>query len=1027
MPTPLPTTQVGLHALWRPGVGLAVWTTSSPDPGSEPDPRPESESGRVTGPGPEPGPDEIPEPLRSLLSGKRFRRQVGVIDADGRRRFVATLTLGTASAVSFLDATRSVAVPGDIVWYRHLLDGVRRFVVSGSVVPTLAEVAGETVMRWQPATTSAWRAWSAVITGGAPAALTENGGAAALMDFAVELTDHECRARIAASPAALGPIGVTAPLLRALVADATVPAEATAPAAIAAWAAWAASVPAADSALVFRLHEPDDPDAPDARFDDDDDFISAARPSVPVDPEVLRWRLQVCRRAVDGHVEPVAPQRLDAEALDEITTDLASAVRAFPDLARADPDRATLDFLLPTPMAETLFATGASALADAGFPVLLPRTIAEVRPTLGVRARPVPGGGAPARMVGLREIREFEWRLALGDGPDALTLGEADLDELSRQKGDLVRIRGVWVRAEGAALTRAASFVTAQRALSGNGHEVDMGELFGMITHDSEKPPVPVTSVQGLTWLDEIAESGALRPVPIPRPHLLHASLRPYQQRGLEWLAHLSGLGIGGVLADDMGLGKTVQVIALLCHEAGPDDGPVDTSDPRSAPPSRPDGLAPHRPTLIVCPMSVVGNWAAEIARFAPSLRVAVHHGADRAKGERFREVHHAHDVVLTTFALVTRDRDALAAQAWHRVVVDEAQHVKNVRTAAARALRAIPADHRIALTGTPVENRLEDLRAVIDLVNPGLLGSASTFRNRFAEPIERDRDPATIRRLAGLTRPFILRREKSDPSIISDLPEKNEITVRANLTVEQAALYRAVIDDLMEALRDRQQRALRRRTVLAALTRLKQICNHPAHYLADGTPVTRRGRHRSGKLELLEDIVTTLVAEGDQALIFTQFAAFGELLSGWLTELLDTEVPLLHGGVSRADRDALVQRFQHGTGGARPPVLLATLKAGGTGLNLTAANHVVHVDRWWNPAVEDQATDRAYRIGQKQRVHVRRFVCVGTLEERVDDLIAKKRELSRLTVSTGENWMGDLGDEELFDLFRLREEAVSE
>ncbi|MGW0036556.1 DEAD/DEAH box helicase [Gordonia sp. NPDC003376] len=1003
MPTPLPTTQVGLHALWRPGIGLAVWVAATP--------------GRGPGPDTEPWPDEIPEPLRSLLSGKRFRRQVGVIDADGRRRFVATLTLGTASAVSFLDATRSLSVPGDITWYRHLLDGVRRFTAAGSVVPALAEVAGETVMRWQPASTSAWRAWSAVITGGAPAALGENGGAAALMDFAVELTDHECRSRIAASPAALGPIGVTAPLLRALVADGTVPAEATVAAALAAWSAWAASVPAADSALVFRLHEPDDPDAPDPRFDDDDDFISTTRASGPVDPDVLRWRLQVCRRSADGHVEPVAPQRLDADDLDEITTDLAAAVRAFPDLARADPDRATLDFLLPTAMAESLFATGAGALADAGFPVLLPRTIAEIRPTLGVRARPVPGGGAPARMVGLREIREFEWRLALGDGPDALTLGEADLDELSRQKGDLVRIRGVWVRAEGAALTRAASFVTAQRALSGTGHEVDMGELFGMITHESEKPPVPVTSVQGLTWLDEIAESGALRPVPIPSPRLLDASLRPYQQRGLEWLAHLSGLGIGGVLADDMGLGKTVQVIALLCHEAALDGDPRSEADARPA----------HLPTLIVCPMSVVGNWAAEIARFAPSLRVAIHHGADRAKGERFREVHDTHDVVLTTFALATRDRDALAAHPWRRVVVDEAQHVKNVRTSAARALRTIPAEHRIALTGTPVENRLEDLRAVIDLVNPGLLGSASTFRNRFAEPIERDRDPATIRRLAGLTRPFILRREKTDPTIITDLPEKNEITVRANLTVEQAALYRAVIDDLMEALRDRQQRALRRRTVLAALTRLKQICNHPAHYLADGTPVTRRGRHRSGKLELLEDIVTTLVAEGDQALIFTQFAVFGEMLSEWLTELLDTEIPLLHGGVARDERDALVRRFQHGEGGDRPPILLATLKAGGTGLNLTAANHVVHVDRWWNPAVEDQATDRAYRIGQTQRVHVRRFVCVGTLEERVDDLIAKKRELSRLTVSTGENWMGDLGDEELFDLFRLREEAVSE
>lgn len=969
----------GLHALWRPGVGLAVW-----------------EDATRTG--------ELPDPLRSLLAGKRFRRQIDIIDDAGRRDFVATMTLGTASAVSFLDATRSLPVAGDIAWYRHLVDGVRRFVGAGAVAPTLADIAGETVFRWAPLPTSAWRAWSAVITGGAPGALADNGGAAALMDFAAEVVDHECRCRIDASASRLGAANPTTPLIAALVGDGAVPPAATRPAATSAWAGWGTSAAADEASLIFRLHEPDDPDSPIDDLGPDDDIDR-----VRTDPDRLRWRLEVCRRSIDGHVAPVLPGRLDATDLDEVTTELAAAVRAFPELHQADPDRTSLDYLLPTELAERLFTTGAAALADAGFPVLLPRTIAEVRPSLTMRARPVVGGGAPARMVGLREIREFEWRLALGDGPDAITLGEADLDELSRQKGDLVRIRGVWVRAEGARLSRAAAYVKSQRALAGSGAAPDMGELLGLVAGDTDSLPVPVSAVRGLDWLDEIAETGAIRPQPIPPPELLAASLRPYQQRGLEWLAHLARRGIGGVLADDMGLGKTVQVIALLAHEAH-------TAD-----------TATRSPTLIVCPMSVVGNWSAELARFAPSMPVAVHHGPDRAKGAAFAAVHGSAEVVLTTFAIATRDRELLATHPWRHLVVDEAQHVKNVRTAAAKALRSIPADHRIALTGTPVENRLEDLRAVIDLVNPGLLGSASTFRNRFAEPIERDRDPDALARLAVLTRPFILRREKTDPSIITDLPEKTEITVRANLTVEQAALYRAVIDDLMAALRDKQQRALRRRTVLAALTRLKQICNHPAHYLADGTPLVRRGVHRSGKLELLDDIATTLVAEGDQALLFTQFAAFGELLSAWLTELLGTEIPLLHGGLARGDRDRLVDRFQHGDTGTRPPILIATLKAGGTGLNLTAANHVVHVDRWWNPAVEDQATDRAYRIGQRQRVHVRRFVCVGTLEERVDDLIAKKRELSRLTVSAGENWMGDLGNDELFELFRLREDAVSE
>ncbi len=457
-----------------------------------------------------------------------------------------------------------------------------------------------------------------------------------------------------------------------------------------------------------------------------------------------------------------------------------------------------------------------------------------------------------------------------------------------------------------------------------------------------------------------------------------------------------------------MGLGKTVQIIALLCHE-------------------RAAGAATSgsgAPTLIVCPMSVVGNWEREIARFAPHLRVVVHHGTSRAGRATIGEVLSGADVVLTTFAIATRDRDLLGGRHWRRVVVDEAQHLKNVATKAAKAVRSLPADHRVALTGTPVENRLEDLRAVIDLVNPGLLGSASRFRARFAEPIERDRDEATIRRLTALTRPFILRREKTDPTIISDLPEKTDITVRANLTLEQAALYRAVIDELMEALRSKQQRTIRRRNILAALTRLKQVCNHPAHYLADASDMMRRNRHRSGKVELLVDILTTAAAEGDRALVFTQFAAFGELLSEWLSPILGDPVPVLHGGVNRTDRDAMVARFQAGGG---PPAMIATLKAGGTGLNLTAANHVLHVDRWWNPAVEDQATDRAYRIGQHQRVQVHRFLCVGTLEERIDEMIAAKRELSRLTVSAGENWMSDLGDDELFDLFRLRDEAVSE
>lgn len=967
---------VTLHALWRPGAGLAVWLASDAD---------------------SPETIELPEPLAGMLPRRRFRREIGLVGPGGRREFVTAATLGTSSAIPFLDSTRSlgsrtVRIGGDIDWYRHLLDGARRFVGSRAVAPGIATVGGEPLFRWQAVPSASWRSWLAVMTGAAPESVTVNGGNSAIGDLIAEIIDHECRARIGTDvdddlfgplAALLADPGDPLPVTPTRVADAQT-----------AWTHWNSSAPGDESSLIFRLHEPGG---------NDDRYVPLPEEDTE-DPGAGLWRLEVCRRAADGQVETVIPHRLDTHELDQVTTDLAAAVRVFDDLARAQPDPSSLDFLLTTDQAEQLFSSGAAALADHGFPVLLPRTIAEVRPTLGVLARPVVGSQARESVLGLGAVREFEWQLALGD--EGMTLTDADLDELARQKGDLVRIRGVWVRAEGAALTRAAAFVVAQRAEAAAGNPADVGTLFDLIAGDAERVPVPVTDVSGLAWLDDIAAHGAITPIPLPPIILAGNALRPYQQRGVEWLAQLSTHGIGAVLADDMGLGKTVQIIALLVHEqsTAPDDAPA--------------------PTLIVCPMSVVGNWEREIARFAPELSVTVHHGPGRGGGGDFAAIHARSDVVITTFAVATRDRDLLRGARWRRIVVDEAQHVKNVNTAAAKSLRLIKAPHRVALTGTPVENRLEDLRAVIDLVNPGLLGSPSVFRARFAEPIERERDPVALRRLTALTRPFILRREKTDPAIITDLPDKTELTVRANLTVEQAALYRAILDELMIALKDKQQRALRRRTVLAALTRLKQVCNHPAHYLADGSPFLRRGEHRSGKTELLADILTTLVAEGDRALVFTQFAAFGELLAQWLTDALDTPVPLLHGGLPRTERDRLVAGYQADDG---PPILLATLKAGGTGLNLTAANQVVHVDRWWNPAVEDQATDRAYRIGQRQRVTVSRFVCVGTLEERIDEMITKKRELSRLTVATGESWLGDLADDDLFDLFTLRDEAVSE
>ncbi len=970
-------TATALRALWRPGLGLALWRAVGPA---------EADTAALTA-------AEVPAALAEFLADRAFRRTLPIVGADGRRTVRPCVLLGrstTLAMLSSLDDHTAADVGGDLRFYRRLLEGIEAACSAGAVAPAVCTTDGEHLLRWEVVATGAWRSWLAPMLDAAPASVVRNDarrGEEAIGDFVAEMADALCRSRLRAG----GPLAGGTALLADLVQDPRPLVGDRGPAAATAWAQWSASAAAGEPVVVFRLHLPDD------------------GPGADADPAPVTWRLQVCRRGPTGAITPVAPHRLAATELDDVASALAAAMAVCPVLRSAGTDPHSLDYLLHTADAEELLSAGAAALRATGFTVLLPRSIATVRPVLHAQARPVATSTGRAAVVGLDDLVDFEWRLALGDTPGAARLTQADLDALARQQGDLVHIRGQWVLAENAALSRAARFVAEQRAAGPPDPQTALRDLLAVITGVADDmPPVPIAAAPGLGWLDDLAAGRGLRPPPLDPPTTLATVLRPYQQRGLDWLAHLSQQGIGGVLADDMGLGKTVQVIALLCHER----------------------VAGHpAPTLVVCPMSLVGNWAREINRFAPQLRVAVHHGPDRLRDNDFHGAVAESDVVLTTFAIATRDCDLLTSarfsgRRWGRLVVDEAQHVKNVATAAAKALRAIDADHRLALTGTPVENRLEDLRAVVDLVNPGLLGSASVFRARFAEPIERDHDAPTAARLRALTRPFVLRRAKTDPDIVEGLPTKTELIVRANLTVEQAALYRAVVDELMAALADRQQRTLRRRTVLAALTRLKQVCNHPAHYLADGSPVLRKDAHRSGKMELLADVATTAVDEGDRMLVFTQFAEFAHLLAPWLSGLLGASVPVLHGGLPRAERDRLVAGFQAAGG---PPVLVATLKAGGTGLNLTAANQVVHIDRWWNPAVEDQATDRAYRIGQDQHVQVRKFVCVGTLEERIDEMITAKRELSALTVRAGESWLADLGDAEVLDLLALRDEAVSQ
>jgi SNF2 family DNA or RNA helicase len=509
--------------------------------------------------------------------------------------------------------------------------------------------------------------------------------------------------------------------------------------------------------------------------------------------------------------------------------------------------------------------------------------------------------------------------------------------------------------------------------------------LIGEAEADGGGGSVPCTAVGALAELvDRLRDPGSRTAV--PQPAALKATLRDYQRRGLGWLAEMCELGLGGCLADDMGLGKTITLLALHLHRQ---------TDPGTA-----------GPTLVICPASLLGNWRREAERFAPGTPVRRYHG-----GDRHLDALAADELVLVTYGVLRRDRERLAGVGWGLVAADEAQHVKNPYSTTARELRALPARARVALTGTPVENNLSELWSLLDWTTPGLLGTLPAFRERHARAVESGQHPEAAERLSRLVRPFLLRRRKSDPGIAPELPPKTETDRIVALTTEQASLYEAVVRETMQHIRESAGIA-RRGLVLKLLTGLKQICNHPAQYLRQPGPLTGR----SGKLDLLDELLDTVVAEGESALVFTQYTQMARLIERHLAER-GTAPLFLHGGTPVDRREAMVAEFQEG----RVPVFLLSLKAAGTGLNLTRAGHVVHYDRWWNPAVEDQATDRAYRIGQDHPVQVHKFVTEGTVEDRVAKLLESKRALAEAVIGSGEAGLTELDDDDLAELVALR------
>jgi SNF2 family DNA or RNA helicase len=878
----------------------------------------------------------------------------------------------------------------------------------GRVLPALVTEAGpeDHAARWRPVVLAGdaarARALATTLPPIAKAIVTKQAavsGAELVVDALDALTDATVRARLEASGARLLPVRrarsewTRIPLaerwVEALAGSAAIALDPTEPEdqrefsrltdALDAWWTEAAAL-AGPHRVSFRLLEPD----PESEQAEPPWRVELALQSSE-DPSLILRAVDLWAGETAGIADPE----------EELLAGLGRAARIYPELR--DELRA------PEPTGVSTDATGAyrfvtevaPALLAAGFGVLLPSWLGRTRPALKLTTRSTtanPAGGSRPAGMSQDELVEFRFDLALGDD----VLDEAELAELARLKAPLVRVRGRWVELDHGRLRKVLELL--ERRGSGT---MTASEALRLAVRGLDEPgePLPITQVEADGWLGDLLSGAADRRLaPMTTPVGFAGDLRPYQERGLSWLAFLGGLGLGGVLADDMGLGKTVQLLALLVSER-----------------------TEHRPkpTLLVCPMSLVGNWQREAERFASGLRVHVHHGGDRLAGDELADALASADLVLTTYALVDRDREALAGVEWQRVVCDEAQYIKNSATKAAKAVRALPAAGRIALTGTPVENHLGELWSILDFVNPGLLGTATSFRRSFAVPIERHGDAEAAAALKRATAPFVLRRLKTDRTIIADLPAKQEMTVWCNLTAEQASLYQATVDDMLDRIANSEGME-RRGLVLATMARLKQVCNHPAHLLGDGS----RLAGRSGKLARLEEILAEVVAEGEKALCFTQYAEFGTMLEPYLTARLGVPVSFLHGGVAKKSRDAMVARFQETQG---PAVFLLSLKAGGTGLNLTAANHVVHVDRWWNPAVEDQATDRAYRIGQRKNVQVRKFVCVGTMEEQIDKMIAGKKALAERVVGTGEGWLTELSVAELRDLITLSPDAVSE
>ena len=635
-------------------------------------------------------------------------------------------------------------------------------------------------------------------------------------------------------------------------------------------------------------------------------------------------------------------------------------------------------------------------LQDSGLGIVLPPGLAPgagaKRLGISINAEaPQPKKGD---RLGLQSLLKFKWELAIGEQ----TISKKEFDRLMALKSPLVEVKGEWIALQPSEVRAAQAIFTESKEQM----NLTVEDALRLSTGDTTTlAKLPVVNFEASGALQEliINLTGNQSITLIETPKSFQGQLRPYQARGVSWLAFLERWGLGACLADDMGLGKTPQLIAFLLHLQ--------------------EQKALELPTLVVCPTSVLGNWEREVKKFGPSLKTMVHHGDKRLKGKAFAKAVAEQQLVITSYPLIYRDATTFEGVSWQGIVLDEAQNIKNPSAKQSQAVRQLKAGFKISLTGTPVENRLSELWSILDFLNPGYLGNQQFFQRRFAMPIEKFGDRDSLQTLRSLVQPFILRRLKTDKDIIQDLPEKQEMNVFCGLSAEQATLYQKLVDDSLVEIEE-SDGIKRRGLILTLLLRLKQVCNHPAQYLKEKSVGKDK---RSGKLLRLQEMLEEAIEEGDHALIFTQFAEWGKLLQPYLAKQLGGETLFLYGSTKKQQREEMIDRFQNDPDG--PRVLILSLKAGGTGLNLTRANHVFHVDRWWNPAVENQATDRAFRIGQTRNVQVHKFVCTGTLEERINDVIESKKQLAEQTVDAGEDWLTEMNTDQLRSLLILDRNAV--